>query len=281
VLVAAPARGNIAVVVTSDKRGMLVERTTGRATPLDGAIERAVLIDDRRFAVGLATGTVSAYELARPDRPTTLAAIGAVPIALASTPRWLAAAGADRVLHRIDLPSRAMDRIAIDGEPVGLAVDDDGRVVFGDGARVRAWLGGRIVDLAALPSSVRGVWHLGDRRILVVTEDGSGYSVGASGVTALVAAGSSMVSVGDDLIATFASNHRPTLTEPRTGIAWSIRDRLFAMALSADSRRLYGIRDGRTVMWTFDRPEIGELPGWLDALTNATAPAGPSSLAWR
>jgi hypothetical protein len=126
--------------------------------------------------------------------------------------------------------------------------------------------------------------------VLVVTDDDAGYDVRLDvpgTVTSRFSPGARLagLAISADTAITIDNAGAVIATDPVTGMRWTIghssRAPFGNPTMSVDGKRVFAIATDGILMWLQIVPQTPEeTRAFLDALTNARAPAGPAALTW-
>ncbi len=204
---------------------------------------------------------------------------------------WVAAWFADGLLWRHDLATGHDDVVARPRIATAqwMQVDTDGTIYFPEDDQLWKWTTAQRVTLVAkLPQPIRDAVLLDDGRLFALTKDGAGYTIElASGtVASRLASGTRLNSVISSRQLAIALERRDTMLaiDASTGIRWPLAQTsttVGAPDVSVDGQRAFAYIGDTRLEWRLDVPLTqDDTARWIETLTNARAPTGPTVLTW-
>ena len=293
----APApNGQRAIAIDVAHRATLLAPIGG---PVDlGDADHAGFVDDRRFALALAGGTIALGEGS--GAPAPLVARDAHPVALAVRPAAepgadprIAAAFDDRTIWRAALPPtggpRDVATLQVARAPAAhaLALGPGGEVVIGantdliawraDGTQTKLWTGANQIVFVELVDAthVIAIEHGGRTVIASTAAPGDVYTLPLELAQVSI---SHPDASGAALVALVTTSGALDLLDPVSHDYWTLAPRAAGTSyehveLSADARRVIAIAGGGLRLWTLNLPATADAtPPWLAGLTDAALP---------
>ena len=296
--IAAPPDGLRAVVIDSTHHARIVT-PVGDPVDLDGEIDHALFLDDRRLVVATATGMVRLDD-PKQDRGTALVKRGAAVVALAgaaSLPNeggWIAAAYADRVLVRVSVSAKPdVANLELKAAPPrgGLAIDNNGEVVFGSGNELYAWHadGSSPVSLWTSTRLIVSVAYVGPNKVLAIAADGNAVFVDTRAKTVEPSAATitnPTFTADGGLVASLVAPNGVDIIDPIAKDRWSLAPPkgppLMFAEISPDGRRVLASTNTGLLVWTLALPASADATSrWIDTLTNAIDRGPAAPLDWK
>jgi WD40 repeat protein len=289
VFVRSPADGGVAAVTTL-QHTTSVRWWDGRR-PLDvGRKVVSTLFIDRDHLLYATDHEINILDLVT-RRPEHVATLPCEILLLAHRVSWVAARCADGTLWRHDLTTGANASHRVATTPAdSIVLATDGSVYFLDDKRVRLWdASDAIVDPIELHRPVHDINAVDDHLIFVMTDDSAGYTIDTRTheIASRAPTGSRLTSLQVTPEMTTAVDQAGTVIgiDLVTGVKWTIGRGPEAIAfpqLTSDGNRVLGLSPRDVLVWSLEHPVApAEVARWLDDLTNARAPAGPTALTWQ
>jgi eukaryotic-like serine/threonine-protein kinase len=288
ILVRSPREGGV-VAITVVQGGTSVRWWDGRP-PLDLGNVVSSLFRDRDHLLYATEHDVNILDLTT-RRPVHIATVPCKIILIAHRATWLAARCSDGTLWRHDLATGADASKRVAMTPAdSIVLGADGSLYFLDDKRVRLWQpSDAIIDPIELHRAAQDINPADDDHMLVVTDDSAGYLVDihTHEIASRIPTGSRLSSLQVTPEMTTAVDQGGTLIglDLITGVRWTIGRGPEAIAfpqLTSDGNRVIGLSPRQVLAWPLDHPTApADVARWLDDLTNARAPAGPTALTWQ
>jgi hypothetical protein len=262
----------------------------GKPAPLDDRFLFGAFRADDSVLLASASGDVVVLDQDLAHRTVVCSHRGEL-TAIAETTDWLVAAYTDRLWRRHE-PSGREDWLPISYPIVRVGIAADGRVFYPSGTSVRTWFPeGRVAEHARVPTPLAAVFaqaHTG----IALTEDGAGYAIDLDApgkVTSVLPTGAKGVTIAHDVgLAVFqTSGDNGEIVDLVAGKRWPLMSRdksllLRDLTMSADGTIVMAVKEKTALVWRITLPQTAaETARWLDALTNASADLGTTTLTWQ